>query len=608
MKRMNNDNRILRIATFAVCLLTASASGVIFAQAETPAKSVFEAESRRIAVIERAKRAVVAVFDSAGSGGGSGVVISPDGFALTNFHVVQPCGAAMRCGMADGRVSDAVIVGIDPTGDVALIRLLGRDDFPVAQIGDSDSVRVGDEALAMGNPFLLATNLQPTVTLGLISGVHRYQYPSGSLLEYADCLQTDASVNPGNSGGPLFDAEGRLIGINGRCSFEKRGRVNVGVAYAISINQIKMFLGALKSGRLVDHALIGFRVAASDDGRITVTDIEETSDAYRRGVRLDDEIISLAGRAVTSPNVFKNILGTLPESWRVPLVYRRKGERRDVFVRLENLHSSAYELADLMGGKDGGEPKPDSPEPKKAASPKEKEKTPKKNQLKGKQGVEKPALPGVVQKLYEEKRGYANYYYNRLAQDRVEKAFAAQWNLNGSHSAWIFSGVLPNGAAYNLDLTDDGVTFKQPSKTDSWKPASSPDANLNADLAPSQSGGLYLSLYLWRRLAVEGFKNFGDVWYFGTAPLPDMKGEADVLVGVHRGVETRFYFDPRDGRLVLVEMFPDDYVDPCELRFSQYREENGRQVPGRIEIRHGDETFGALNVTGFSLNEEKKKP
>ena len=84
--------------------------------------------------------------------------------------------------------------------------------------------------------------------------------PAGTLLEYTDCLQTDASINPGNSGGPLFDAEGRLIGINGRGSFEKRGRVNVGVGYAISINQIKNFLGYLHSGRIVDHATLGARV------------------------------------------------------------------------------------------------------------------------------------------------------------------------------------------------------------------------------------------------------------------------------------------------------------------------------------------------------------
>jgi len=123
------------------------------------------------------------------------VVIARDGYALSNFHVVLPCGRALQCGMADGRVYDAVLVSIDPTGDVALIKLFGRDDFPCAELGDSDQVRPGDWVFAMGNPFLLATDMQPTVTYGIVSGVHRYQFPAGTLLEYADCLQIDASIN-----------------------------------------------------------------------------------------------------------------------------------------------------------------------------------------------------------------------------------------------------------------------------------------------------------------------------------------------------------------------------------------------------------------------------
>ena len=265
------------------------------------------------------------------------MVISPDGFALTNFHVVQPCGAAMKCGMADGKIYDAVVVGIDPTGDVALIKLFGRDDFPAAEFGDSDKAKQGDWVFAMGNPFLLATNLQPTATYGILSGTHRYQPPAGTLLEYTDCLQTDASINPGNSGGPLFDAQGRLIGINGRCSFEKRGRVSVGVGYAISINQIKNFLGDLHSGRIVDHATLGARVADSE-GRVTVAEILEHSDAFRRGLRYDDELVGFAGRDIGTPNAFKNILGIFPKGWRVPMSFRREGKKFDILVRLPGLH------------------------------------------------------------------------------------------------------------------------------------------------------------------------------------------------------------------------------------------------------------------------------
>ncbi len=258
---------------------------------------LIEWEQRRVEVIDAASATTIAVFGQDGSGGGSGVVITSDGFALTNFHVAAPCGNALRCGMADGILYDAVIVGVDPTGDVALIKLLGREDFPTAPLGDSDALQAGQACFAAGNPFLLATDFRPTITWGIISGVHRYQYPEKTLLEYSDCIQTDAAINPGNSGGPLFDAEGNLIGINGRISIEKRGRVNVGVGYAISVNQIKKFLGHLRSGRIVDHATLGFTVSSAPGEDVVVTNILESSDAYRRGIRIDDTILAIDHRS-----------------------------------------------------------------------------------------------------------------------------------------------------------------------------------------------------------------------------------------------------------------------------------------------------------------------
>ena len=236
-------------------------------------------------------RRCVAVFQRSSPGGGSGVVITHDGYALTNFHVVGE-DQFFKCGLNDGNLYDAVLVGVDPTGDVALIKLQGRDDFPVATWGDSDAVRVGDWVYVLGNPFLLAADFQPTATYGIVSGVHRYQYPANTILEYTDCLQVDASVNPGNSGGPLFNKAGELIGINGRISIAQRGRVNAGAGYSISINQIRNFLGYLHSGRIVDHASLGATVTTDSHGAIVVSQIQEESDAYRRGLRVDDEICS----------------------------------------------------------------------------------------------------------------------------------------------------------------------------------------------------------------------------------------------------------------------------------------------------------------------------
>ncbi|GAF79905.1 unnamed protein product, partial [marine sediment metagenome] len=298
-----------------------------------------------------------------GSGGGSGVVITPDGYALTNYHVSKPCGSHMKCGMSDGRLYDGVIVGIDPVGDVALIKLIGRDDFPVATMANSDHVKVGQWCFAVGNPFLLATDFQPTVTWGLVSGVRRYQYPSGTLLEYADCIQTDAAINPGNSGGPLFNSEGDLIGINGRGSFEKRGRINVGVGYAISINQIKQFLDSLHSGRIVDHATVGATVSTDDRGRVVVDNILESSDAFRRGLKVEDQIIQFGNRSIETVNQFKNVLGIYPKGWRVPLVFSRDGVQQEIIVRLEGLHDT-QQLIELVQGVTAPEfPQPKGKEP-----------------------------------------------------------------------------------------------------------------------------------------------------------------------------------------------------------------------------------------------------
>jgi serine protease Do len=566
-----------------LALWIATTAGMSLAQ---PGRAVLEAESQRVAAMERVKDCVLAVFPLSGEGGGSGVVISPDGYALSNFHVAQPCGRAMQCGMADGRVYDAAIVGIDPTGDVALIKLFGRDDFSCAALGDSDQVRAGDWVFAMGNPFMLATDMQPTVTYGIVSGVHRYQFPAGTLLEYADCLQIDASINPGNSGGPLFDIEGRLIGINGRASFEKRGRVNVGGAYAISINQIKNFLGGLRSGRIVDHASLGATVGFDSEGRVVVTNILETSDAYRRGLRYDDEIIQFGGRPIATPNGLKNILGIFPDGWRVPLSYRRDGERHDILVRLAPLHRQA-ELIELISAS----PPVPTPEPKPNDTPQPTEKK-----------VELP-VPEVVEQHFVEKRGYANYYFNTLNQQRVWSKWIARSNLANAEGVWTLVGdrSLPSpasgrgtadedGSRFQFQLSDEGVSLQLPSKDITW----SAKDDISASMPPANSGGLLAAMYLWRRLAVEGLDRFGEVFYEGTAPLGDR--QADVLVGMHKGIECRFYFDSDAGELLAIEMFCDEYSDPCEIYFSDYQQRDGRLWPRWIEVRHGDDRFAVFEV------------
>jgi S1-C subfamily serine protease len=397
-------------------------------------KRVLDAEAQRVAVVDKVKPSVVAVFGPGGQGGGSGVLISKDGYALTNFHVVEGAGNVMQCGLPDGIFYDAVLVGLDRVGDVALIKLVppkeGKD-FPFAPLGDSDKVNAGDWSLAMGNPFLLATDFQPTVTFGLISGVHRYQYPAGTLLEYTDCIQMDTSINPGNSGGPLFNVNGELIGINGRGSFEKRGRVNSGVGYAISINQIKNFMGHLRAGLDTDHATLGAVVLSgnTEEGtstKLEVANIIEDSDARRRGLDEGDELVSFAGRQLTSVNQYKNVLGLFPRGWKVPLVYRRNNDKREILVRLMQLQQTQNNDAAPKPRPRPGPPRPQPPPRKSAASV-----------------------------YFEAKPGFANYYFNKVERDRLLAAFRKQGDFASALGDWSLEAASEQKADLKLVIREE---------------------------------------------------------------------------------------------------------------------------------------------------------
>jgi len=566
------------------CLLAALAAAGPAAAVDD---AVLAAQARRVEAIRRASAAAVAIF-AGPSGGGSGVLVSPDGYALTNFHVTQPAGPAMRCGLDDGKLYDAVLVGLDPTGDVAVVKLLGRDDFPWAPLADSDRVEVGDFCFAAGNPFLLATDLKPSVSAGIVSGVHRYQFPAGTILEYADCLQVDAAINPGNSGGGLFDAAGRLIGVNGRGSFEKRGRVNVGVGYAVSANQLRNFLGCLKGGRIVDHATLGAVVATSADGQVVVSDILDSSDAWRRGLRHDDEIVALAGRPVRTVNAFKNVLGTLPAGWQVPLVYRRAGRRVETLVRLAAVHAPA-ELAAIVAGDAleerrrgrrpgrGDEEKPgDGPPGPDDAAP----------------AARRLAdLPEAVRGLIDPRPGFANHHFNVIERDRVARAIAAR----GVPTDWVLAGTIEGGGAFRIELADDAATIDLPT----GRSMIDPREPLDARPEPPGSGGLLAALVIWRRLVREGPAATGRTTYWGTAPAdPAALGAAgaaelvDVLETAVAGVEARL-FVAGDGRVTGIDLWTEPDADPCEVRFKG----GAGGLPEVIEVRRGTAPFAVLRAT-----------
>ncbi|HEY4260426.1 MAG TPA: trypsin-like peptidase domain-containing protein [Schlesneria sp.] len=546
--------------------------------------SVLQAQQQRMEVMRKVAASVVAIFSSDGNGGGSGVLISSDGYALSNFHVTSACGDFMKCGLNDGQLYDAVIVGIDPTGDVALIKLLGRDDFPHATLGDSDKLAVGDWTYAMGNPFLLATDFQPTVTAGIVSGLHRYQYPAGTLLEYTDCIQVDTSINPGNSGGPLFNVAGELVGINGRISVEKRGRVNVGAGYSISINQIKHFMDHLRGGHVVDHATLGATVRTGSDREVVIDSILDQSAAYRRGLRENDEVVSFAGRSIGSVNQFKNILGIYPKGWSLPLVYRREGKKQEIIVELRALHRES-ELKQPKPQAPHGKPKPGPEEQKSAAK------------------LPKEELPPEYKKLFAKKAGYANYYFNQQEQQRVLHGLEALHSWRTVAGRWKLTGKTSAGDDFVLTLADKGLGLQLPGR-----PGLQPlDAGAEFLDEPPGSGGLLAALYQFKQLITAGTETFTEFSYVGSQPLDGYGSFVDVLRTRKAGVESYWFFRKTDGAFVGFNSQLGTDVDPCEIRFLEMGNFAGKRFPNRFAVRHGDLEFGTFDVLTLDVLPEADK-
>jgi serine protease Do len=550
-----------------------------------PASAVIAAQQERIEAMRRAAAATVGVFGVDGQGGGSGVCITPDGYVLTNFHVSSPIGYRMRCGMNDGKMYDALVAGIDPTGDLAVLKMFGREDFPIAAIGDSDQVRVGQWCFAAGNPFVLATNLQPTITYGLVSGVRRYQYPSGTILEYSDCIQTDAAINPGNSGGPLFNARGELIGINGRCSFEKRGRVNVGVGYAISVRQAMNFFWHLRSGRVVDHATLGFTVATDNKGRVIVSNILESSDAYRRGLRFGDEILRLADRDIATTNQLKNVLGIFPNQWRIPLRFRNDVEIVDAYVRLQNLHLPV-ELEEIVQGESAQDPTP---------PPRSPQEEPEDESDKEQSAKPKDALAD----RYEVRRGFSNYYFNRVELDRVISSIPKRgdWNATGTH--WQLQGrVAGENTSLRVLAGDASILLKTGDREEAvgsklgWMPWIQQRSTLSI--------GLGMRVWqMWHRI---GPRKMGEAIYIGRSPLVGRQGLFDTTRIAIGELDAVVFTAPESGVVECIELTVDNQTDPAEVYFEKYRSIDGRLFPTQIRLAYGLETRTAMEVESVDWN------
>jgi serine protease Do len=258
-------------------------------------------------------------------GGGSGVIIRPDGLMLTNDHVIgRKRSFTVRIG--DGRSFKAKVLGTDPVGDLAALKLEVPEGqtVPHLELGDSDALRVGDEALAIGNPFALGVLDQaPTFTVGIISALNHTQ---GT---YAECIVTDAEVNPGNSGGPLLNMAGAVVGINGQISTRFGLRSNTGLGFAISSRQIAIWLPRLEAagGGEVKHARIAgleFAKGAKESAEsLVVKDVADGSPAAAAGFAAGDRIVSLDGAPVANALRLRGLLGIYPDGHAVPVTVKR---------------------------------------------------------------------------------------------------------------------------------------------------------------------------------------------------------------------------------------------------------------------------------------------
>lgn len=296
---------------------------------------VLESQRKRIQIVNRVTPSVVAIYNTEQRGGGSGILIDEKGFGITNYHVVASMLGSRSGfgGLSEGKRYHLRVLGVDPIGDVAMFQLSGRDTFPVSPMGDSDLVRVGDTALALGNPFSLTEDEMPTLSLGLVTGVHRYQWGVKGNLTYSDCIQIDAPINPGNSGGPLFNELGDVIGINGRISINTRGRFNVGFGYAITSNQIRRFMPLLRAGGLAQHG--SFEATVEENRHLAVIDkIRSAGPAYRAGLRRGDRILAIDNTPIKSSNHFVSIIGTYPGYWNLLVDFEHRGRLGRTVVSL----------------------------------------------------------------------------------------------------------------------------------------------------------------------------------------------------------------------------------------------------------------------------------
>ncbi len=266
---------------------------------------------------------------------GSGFIISADGYIVTNNHVVS-AGAegasvdSITVTMTNKEEYAAKLVGRDAATDIAVLKIEAKKPLPFVKFGDSSKARVGDWVVAIGNPFALSG----TVTAGIISAVHR---STGAA--YDKFIQTDASINQGNSGGPMFDMRGNVIGINSQILSPSGG--NVGIGFAIPSEQAAPIVETLRKGQSIKRGYLGVQISplsedladslglAKNSGEF-IQGVEPGKGAEKAGIKAGDVIVSVAGQEVNPDQNLSSIVANQQIGAKVPIVLLRNGQRMTV--------------------------------------------------------------------------------------------------------------------------------------------------------------------------------------------------------------------------------------------------------------------------------------